>query len=150
MRVSGQAVLKIVFDTNVVISATLFRSGLLSPLRNAWQTGEIVSIISNETSAELLRVLAYKKFNLVEADIARVLALYLPHAKSHVINYRGHKMGRVPVCRDARDQMFLELAQSAQADLLVTGDEDLLCLDDVDMLHLSFRIITPATLIERL
>jgi putative PIN family toxin of toxin-antitoxin system len=98
----------------------------------------------------LLRVLAYKKFKLAEADIARVLALYLPHAVLHEIDHSSHKMGLVPICRDPRDQMFLELAQSAQADLLVTGDEDLLCLDDAVMKQMNFRIITPAALLERL
>jgi uncharacterized protein len=150
MKVSEQSALRVVFDTNVVISATLFRSGALSSLRAAWKTGEIVSIISKETSAELLRVLAYKKFKLAEADIARVLALYLPHAALHEIDHSSHKMSLVPICRDPRDQIFLELAQSAQADWLVTGDEDLLCLDDVAMVHLKFRIITPAALMARL
>jgi hypothetical protein len=32
------------------------------------------------------------------------------------------------VCRDASDQPFLDLAQSGKADLLVTGDDDLLIL----------------------
>ncbi len=32
------------------------------------------------------------------------------------------------VCRDAKDQMFLDLAQSGNADILVTGEEDLLVL----------------------
>jgi uncharacterized protein len=150
MMVAGQSIIKIVFDTNVVISATLFRSGVLSPLRAAWQTGKIVSIISKETSAELLRVLAYKKFKLAEADIARVLGLYLPHAQTHEIDHNSHKMRFVPICRDKRDQVFLELAQSSQADLLVTGDEDLLCLDDANMTNLNFRIITPVALIARL
>jgi putative PIN family toxin of toxin-antitoxin system len=144
------SVLKIVFDTNVVISATLFRSGTLSSLRSTWKTGEVVPIVSKETSAELLRVLTYKKFKLSETDIAQVLALYLPHAQSHDIDRVANRMGHIPTCRDARDQIFLELAQSAQANFLVTGDEDLLCLDDPTMTHLNFRIITPAALIEHL
>jgi uncharacterized protein len=150
MRVPERRELRVVFDTNVVISAILFRNGVLSSLRAAWQTGEIAPIISKETNAELLRVLAYPKFKLAEADIARVLALYLPHAQLHLIDRRSHKMGLIPICRDARDQIFLELAQSAKADLLVTGDEDLLCLDDVGMTHLNFRIITPAAFLERI
>ncbi len=82
--------------------------------------------------------------------MARVLALYLPHAKLHSIDHSSPKMDRIPICRDPRDQIFLELAQSSQADLLVTGDEDLLCLDDAAMAHVNFRIITPAALVGRL
>jgi predicted nucleic acid-binding protein len=32
------------------------------------------------------------------------------------------------VCRDAKDQPFLDLAQSGGADLLISGDQDLLML----------------------
>jgi predicted nucleic acid-binding protein len=39
--------------------------------------------------------------------------------------------------------MFLDLAQSAKVDYLVTGDEDLLVLDDADHQHSFFNICTP-------
>ena len=143
--------LKVVFDTNVVISATLFRSSFLSPLRAAWQDGRVNAVVSTETNAELLRVLTYKKFKLLEADIAHVLALYLPYAQSHVIDRRASRMQHVPTSRDTRDQIFLELAQSAQVDLLVSGDDDLLSLaNDTSMQHMSFKIITPAALMQLL
>ena len=32
-------------------------------------------------------------------------------------------------CRDAKDNIFLELALSGHADVIVTGDDDLLCLN---------------------
>lgn len=35
---------------------------------------------------------------------------------------------RVHVCRDSKDDKFLELALNGQADFIVTGDADLLCL----------------------
>ena len=135
------AVLKVVFDTNAVISATLFGSGLMKPLRLAWQASRIVPIISTETRAELLRVLAYAKFKLNEADIARVLALYLPHAQVHAVNLIAVTRNPIPVCRDTRDQIFLDLAYSAKADCLITGDQDWLVLADTP--HLSFRILKP-------
>ena len=140
---------KIVFDTNIIVSATLFGSGPMSAVRVAWQTGRVVPIVSKDTSAELLRVLAYKKFKLAEADIARVLALYLPYAQAHAINRSANHMSEIPLCRDARDQIFLDLAQSAKADFLVSGDDDLLCMDDPKMAILKFRIIKPAALIQR-
>ncbi len=135
------AVLKVVIDTNVVISATLFGSGLMKPLRLAWQAGQVTPVISKETRAELLRVLAYEKFKLTEADIARVLALYLPHAQFHRIDLVADTKHQIPVCRDTRDQIFLDLAQSAKAAYLITGDQDLLVLADTP--KLSFRILKP-------
>jgi uncharacterized protein len=139
--------LKVVFDTNVVVSATLFRNSFLSPLRTAWQDGRISGVVCDETNSELLRVLTYAKFKLSEAGIAHVLALYLPYAQPHKIKLSSKQANALPLCRDIRDQIFLELAYSAQADLLVSGDDDLLSLtDDSVMKHLGFKIMTPAAL----
>jgi uncharacterized protein len=142
---------KVVFDTNVVVSATLFRSSFLSPLRAAWQDGRVSAIVCAETNAELLRVLTYTKFKLDEAGIAHVLALYLPYAQSHKIKHNSKHTSPVPICRDVRDQIFLELAHSAQADFLVSGDDDLLSLaNDSAMQQMSFKIISPAALMQLL
>jgi predicted nucleic acid-binding protein len=48
--------------------------------------------------------------------------------------------GMVNVCRDPNDDMFLECAALAKADLLVAGDKDLLTLDT----YKGTRIITPS------
>ena len=145
------SVLKIVFDTNVVISATLFRSSHLSPMRAAWQEERLTPIVCAETNAELVRVLAYKKFKLTEVGIAHVLALYLPYAQSHKINTKSQSTLALPICRDVRDQIFLELAKSANADFLVSGDEDLLSLaGDPAILLQRFRILTPTALLQKL
>jgi uncharacterized protein len=135
------AALKVVLDTNVVISATLFGSGVLKPLRLAWQAGRVLPVISKETRAELLRVLAYEKFKLSEADIARVLALYLSDAQFHKVDLAVNNGIQIPVCRDERDQIFLDLAQSAKVDCLLGGDQDLLVLAPTP--NLPFRILKP-------
>ena len=135
------AVLTVVVDTNAVVSATLFGSGLMKPLRLAWQASRIVPIISTETRAELLRVLAYEKFKLSESDIARVLNLYLPYAQVHAVKLAANNRNPIPVCRDTRDQIFLDLAYSAKADCLITGDQDLLVLAHTP--SLPFRILKP-------
>ena len=132
---------KVVLDTNVVISATLFGGGALKPLRLAWQAGRVVPVISKETRAELLSVLAYEKFKLSEADIARALALYLPDAQLHKVDFTVNNGIQIPVCRDERDQIFLDLAQSAKVDCLVSGDQDLLVLAPTP--NLPFRILKP-------
>ncbi len=151
MSIRQSVPLKVVFDTNVVVSATLFRSSFLSPLRAAWQDGRVSAVVCAETNAELMRVLAYTKFKLSEVGIAHVLALYLPYALSHKIKLNTKKTSSLPICRDVRDQIFLELAHSAQVDLLISGDVDLLSLaDDSTMQHLSFKIISPAALMQLL
>jgi predicted nucleic acid-binding protein len=52
-------------------------------------------------------------------------------------------MVHVPRCRDPKDQIFLDLADSAMVDYLVTGDEDLLVLNDSLQQNAAFKICTP-------
>jgi len=114
---------RVVFDTNTVVSALLFANGQLAWLRQHWREGACVPLVSQASTAELTRVLAYPKFRLSPDDRRELLADYLPNAE--VIEVTEP----CPVlCRDANDQPFLDLAQSGAADVLVTGDQDLLSL----------------------
>lgn len=110
-----------VFDTNVVISALVFRTGRLSWLRSAWREGEFVPVVNDETVKELLRVLGYPKFHLERDDIAELLGDYLPYAEvwSVPVSPSGVAL------RDSDDVKFLDLAIAADVELLVSGDKHL-------------------------
>jgi putative PIN family toxin of toxin-antitoxin system len=114
---------RVVFDTNVVLSALLFPRGHLAWLRTHWREDGAVPLVSQTTVLELMRVLNYSKFRLTEQYRMEALALYLPYCESLIPE------DKCPVlCRDTKDQTLLDLAQSGKADVLVTGDEDLLAL----------------------
>ena len=116
---------RVVLDTNVAVSALVFREGRLAWLREAWAARRVVPLVSAETVAELVRVLACPKLRLSEEDTKNVLAHYMEHAEA--VREAGASI-RVPECRDPDDRKFLQLAFAAKADALVTGDEDLLTL----------------------
>ena len=117
--------LRVVCDTNVAVSALIFRAGRLAWLREAWTAGSVVPVVSRETVAELVRVLGYPKLRLEAEEAKSLLAQYLEHAETlSVIRTRT----RVPPCRDPDDRVFLRLAYAARADALVTGDADLLAV----------------------
>ena len=115
---------RVVLDTNVVVSALVFRQGRLAWLREAWEAGRIVPVVSAETLAELVRVLAYPKLKLTEEETKNVLAHYMEHAEA--MGKVG--MPRIPQYRDPNDRIFLRLAYAARVQALVTGDKDLLAL----------------------
>ena len=115
---------RVVLDTNVLLSALLFNTGALYWLRNAWQTDDIYPLSSRETMGELIRVLSYPKFDLSGAEQEDLLADYLPWCETVAVS----KPPPIPWCRDPFDRPFLELALVAQADALITGDNDLLAL----------------------
>ena len=134
---------RLVLDTNVLASALIFRTGSLSWLRHAWHSEQIRPLINRDTAAELIRVLAYPKFRLSDDDQEELLADCLPYCETIAPE---HPPPEVPLCRDDHDRKFLELAPTANADALVTGDKDLLALAD------SFQvpILVPATVKGRL
>ena len=129
---------RVVLDTNVLVSALLFRAGSLRWLVDAWQTERVYPLASKATVAELLRVLGYPKFRLAAGDRQALVEAYLPWCEAVVVSVATE----VPDCRDPADRMFLELAAAANADALVTGDGDLLALETA----FATPILTPATL----
>ena len=113
---------RVVFDTNVLVSALLFREGFLGWLVDAWQTERVHPLASKATVEELIQVLGYPKFRLAASDRQALLEEYLPWCEAVVVS----AVMEAPDCRDPEDRMFLKLAAAANADALVTGDGDLL------------------------
>lgn len=117
--------LKIVLDTNCVVSALLFSKQNLAWLRFAWQSGQFQPVVCKETVTELMRVLSYPKFKLTAAEQALLLADFLPYTQTQAA---FNSPPNLPIVRDESDQIFLALAFVSHADALVTGDNDLLAL----------------------
>ena len=132
--------MRVVFDTNVILSALLYRTRSLAWLRPLWQSGAIVPLASRDTIAELHRVLLYDRFGLSDDDRREVLKLYQPKCETIFVI----QPPPVPECRDINDIPFLQLALAGHADALVTGDQDLLALAPA----FTVPIITPSELRE--
>lgn len=119
--------LRVVLDTNVVLSALVFGGGIAGQLRLAWQQGMLVPLASTATVQELVRVLAYPKFRLSPQEQEELLADYLPHTRVVRI---PQPPPAAPKCRDPLDAPFMHLAMAGRAQMLVSGDRDLLALAD--------------------
>ena len=135
---------RVVLDTNVVLSALVFGGGAAGRLRGLWQQGAFVPLASTATAQELVRVLAYPKFGLSAADQEELLADYLPYATTVRI---PEPAPRVPLCRDPLDVPFLHLAVAGKAQLLVSGDKDLLALATEFEKSSGCRIVNPDALL---
>ncbi len=116
---------RVVLDTNVVVSALVFRSGPAGQVRQAWHRSGVLPLASAVTVQELVRVLAYPKFRLSQAEQDELLADYLPYAQTVRI---PKPPPTVPNCRDPLDLHFMHLAVAGKAKVLVTGDLDLLAI----------------------
>ncbi len=116
---------RVVLDTNVVLSALVFRGGVAGQLRQAWQRGLVLPLASTATVQELMRVLAYPKFRFSQGEQTELLADYLPYAQTVRI---PQPLPVVPECRDGQDLPFMHLAIAGKATVLVSGDRDLLVI----------------------
>jgi len=115
-----EKVKRVVLDTNVLVSALLFK-GAISELVELWKKGKIVPIISKETFEELRTVLEYPKFSLSKHELESIIKNeILPYFK--VTETTKDVKG---VCRDPEDDKFISCALSASVKYIVTGDKDL-------------------------
>ncbi len=137
-----ETTLRVVLDTNVVVSALVFREGRLAAVRQAWAAGRIVPLVSAATLGELIRVLAYPKLRLDDDEAKALLSIYVEYAEV-VARMRAV---RVPDCKDPDDLPFLRLAHAANADALVTGDRALLAVAG----RSRIPVIRPEELLERM
>ena len=80
-------------------------------------------LVSQAIALGLTRVFGHPKFKRPTADREKLLTDYLAYCQPVHIPTRLLKL---PLGRDANDQMFIELAAVGKADWLVTGDKDLL------------------------
>ena len=131
---------RFILDTNVLISALLFKTSV--PFR-AIELAEKQGIIlySEATLNELEQVLNRKKFNKYLSLEDRQLFLLKFISSSQLVSITEN----ITVCRDEKDNQFLELAVSGNANVIVTGDMDLLVLSPFQ----SVEIVTPDMLIDR-
>jgi uncharacterized protein len=133
-----------VLDTNVAVAALLWRGPphvLLEKVRD----GDLLLVSSATLLAELADVLGRDKFAAVlartETSIEHVLREFRQLVELIESPPLSHR-----ICRDADDDQLLALAQTANVDMLVSGDNDLLQIGA----FAGIPIVTPADALMRL
>ena len=130
--------MRVVVDTNVFISATLKEKSL--PAMAAHIVGERLLLLKSTTSEREL---------LVTLDRPRLAPLTTPRFRDWLSDLlaAAELVGiaeRITACRDPKDNKFLELAINGHADLIISGDADLLALAPFR----GIPIVTPATFVQ--
>ena len=114
--------MKVVLDTNVLISAFL-SDGICSRILRRARNREFAFVLCSPVIEEFNRILK-DKFQFDDSEISFFASVVSEAA------YETCRMEKpVPcICRDANDDHVLACAVEANADFLVTGDDDLLVL----------------------
>ena len=113
-----------VLDTNVIVSALLFKNSQpRQALDKARHQGNV--LMSEFIWQEITEVLTRPKFERYVSSIERELFITWLGELVYFVEISK----TVNVCRDAKDDKFLELAVNGNAELIVSGDQDLLILN---------------------
>jgi len=127
---------RVFLDTNVLVSAYATRGLCAEVVRVVLAEHELV--LGEVVLDELERVLV-EKIRLPRADVAEILAFLREHPVQPRSEALGSVLGSIEV-RDPDDAWVLAAALEASADVLVTGDPDLL---DVDSAVRDLDVVSP-------
>jgi putative PIN family toxin of toxin-antitoxin system len=124
-------VIRVVFDTNTIISALLFGGTPRNAFTRAIE-GKIQNYASEEILTELEGVLSRSKFRMTHEQVRHIVqefeAISTIVAPDEPIKH---------ICRDRDDHIILECAVKSKADYIISGDKDLLVLGE----YLGTRIV---------
>lgn len=126
--------LRVVLDTNVLVSVYQFPSGVVAQLWDALHTERFELILSPTIAKEFVSILR-NAFAWQEAAVQRALRLTV--RKARIVNPTTIPQA---VPHDPDDNHVLACALAGHADLIVTGDKDLLRLKE----YQGIPIIRPA------
>ena len=131
---------RVVLDTNALVSRLLSRRSVPGQAVDAAMTHHGV-LASEATLMELAEVLGRAKFDpyLTIGERQDFLRQFDRIAE------RIEILRPIRACRDPKDDKFLELAVEGAADMIVTGDNDLLALHPFQ----GISILTPARFLQR-
>jgi putative PIN family toxin of toxin-antitoxin system len=131
-----------VLDANVLVCALISPVGPSGRIVSAWAAERFELVVSPMLPGELSRVLARPKFRRwVSEQAAAEFVLGLKEAALLIAD----PTVRPQVSRDPDDDYLVALAQAADADVLVSGDGDL-----IDLVNSDPAVLSPRAFLEHL
>lgn len=131
--------MRVFLGTNVLVSAYATRGLCAEVVRVVLAEHELV--LGEVVLDELERVLV-EKIRLPRADVAEIVAFLREHPVQPRCEALGSVLGSIEV-RDPDDALVPAAAVEASADVLVTGDPDLLDLLDGDSAVRDLDVVSP-------
>ena len=132
---------RFICDTNVLLSSLISKNSPPSLTIDFIKRNGFF-VFSQSTFLELEEVLQRPKF---DKFISKDLRLnFINEISRLAITY--NVIEQVELCRDPKDNKFLDISIASNADFLITGDEDLLVLKKIE----NTIIITPRNFISLL
>jgi putative PIN family toxin of toxin-antitoxin system len=118
--------LRVVIDTNLLVSYALAKGEILSRLIDHWERGTFVYLTSPPIVEELKEVLQRP---YLRAKMAADPQPLIDIVEADTEQMPG-ELSLKGICRDPKDDIFISCAVEGNADYIVTGDKDLLDLGE--------------------
>ena len=133
-----------VVDTNILVRAVIKPTGSVGPVLERLRDKDYLLIYSEPLLSEFVDVInrprIRDKYHITAEDISTVVALLILRGREI------RSVERIEICRDPKDNMVLEAAIAGEAQVIVSGDEDLLSLDPFR----GISIVSPSKFLEML
>lgn len=137
--------MKVVLDTNVVISGILFTEDSPGKIIDLWVDGRFKVILSQALIEEYLEVISRTKFKRLGSPVeGQDILIILIELSSTV--FVSPKESIKIIRDDPEDNRFLECAVEGGAKYIVSGDNHLLVLKE----YRKIPIVTPAEFISKI
>lgn len=126
---------KVVLDPNVFVSLLISHRPPISTILDLWVSGELIVCYSMEILEELEAALDYPKIRKLVSglevesliDAIKILGILIIPTKV------------VEICRDKKDNKYLEVCLESASEFLISGDDDLLSLGEFE----DTKIVSP-------
>lgn len=136
--------MRVVLDTSILVRTRLNPGGTVGPVLDLLRDGHYTCLYSDATLGELIEVLGrprmVRRYGITAEETEALIDLLI---------LRGEAIDptrAIEACRDPKDDKFLEVAVAGGANVLVTGDEDLLVLHPFE----GIPIVGPREFLEML
>ena len=127
--------MRIIFDTNIYLSALVFDNKPEQIIIDCFDNNDFTILLSQEIFDEIKGKFLNERVQEIAEKASRFLTMdkikeYIDLIEKNTLVITT--ISKINICRDTKDNMFLELAKDGKANFLITGDKDLLVLKEFE------------------
>ena len=137
------------FDTNIFVRSVIGKENLANRLLSLWRERRFVLVLSQPIIDEIEKVLSRRtlrlKYQYSLVEVSSLISLLQQASVVEVIS-------SFELCRDSKDDMFVDCAISGRVQFLVSYDNDL--VDDAELIKVLFEfgveIVEPPNFLQKI
>jgi len=127
--------MRIIFDTNIYLSALVFDNKPELIIIDCFDNNDFTILLSQEIFDEIKGKFLNGRVQEIAEKASRFLTMdkikeFIDLIEKNTLVITT--ISKIHICRDTKDNMFLELVKDGKANFLISGDRDLLALKEFE------------------